>query len=218
MNSFCIIGLGKFGHTLAVSLAESGKQVMIIDNDPTVVTPLADLVTNALIADPTQESVLRAAGVADYDCAIVCDAANINDNVLITIMLKELGVKYVVARAINEGHRKVLSRVGADLIPFPEHDAAERLGFTLARDRVSEYMEFHGYKLVEILVPKSWHGKDLIQLEIRHKYGVTVVAVTLPDGQVDVSPAPTRKFTYGEKVTLIGDDTAIDHCIRRLAE
>ncbi len=218
MHSFCIIGLGKFGHTMAVDLAEGGKQVMIIDSDPSLVTPLADLVTNALIADPTQESVLRASGVADYDCAVVCEAKNVNDSVLITIMLKELGVKYVVARAVNEGHKKVLSRVGADLVTFPEQDAAERLAFTLARDKVSEYMEFKGYKLVEMLVPKKWQGKNLIELEIRAKYNVTVVAVTFTDGRVDASPAPTRKFAGGEKVTLVGDDHAIDSCIHRLAE
>lgn len=222
MKSFCIVGLNVFGETLARTLAAEGRQVLVIDRDASLVTPLADLVTNAVIGEPSSESVLRAAGVQDYECAIVCESENINDNVLESIILKELGVKYVVARAVNEGHRKVLNRVGVDLVVFPEQDMGERLGFTLSRDKVTDYMEFHGYKLVELKVPQSWYGKDLIQLGIRPKYGVTVVAVTRPDnapggsGQVDVSPAPSRKFAKGERMTLIGSDTSIDRCIKVL--
>ncbi len=222
MKSFCIIGLNVFGETLARTLAQEGRQVMIIDPDSSKVTPLADLVTNAVIGDPTMEAVLRTAGVQDYECAIVCEAENINDNVLESIMLKDLGVKTVISRAVNEGHRKVLSRIGVDRVIFPEQDTGERLAFTLARDKVTDYMEFQGYKLVELQVPKAWHGKNLIELGIRKNFGVTVVAVTLPDPsdgdnpQVDVSPAPGRKFSFGERMTLIGDDAAIDRCIKVL--
>lgn len=224
MKSFCIIGLNVFGETLAKTLAAEDRQVMVIDKDTNLVTPLADTVTNAVIGDPASEAVLRAAGVEDYDCAIVCEAENINDNVLESIILKDLGVKYVVARAVNDGHRRVLERVGVDLVIFPERDMGERLGFTLARDKVTDYMEFRGYKLVEMKVPSSWWGKDLIQLGVRPKFGVTVVAVTLPDkgpgkpGQVDVSPAPTRKFSKDERMTLIGSDAAIDRCVATLGK
>ena len=216
MKSFCVIGLGKFGQSLAETLAKSGCQVMIIDTDADKVTAMADIVTNAVIGDPTNESVLRAAGINDYECAIVCVTSNINANVLLTIMLKELGVKKVVARALNEGHRKVLERIGADMIVFPEQDMGEKLGYMLTKDNVTDFIEFSGYKIIEIAVPEDWLGRSLVDLELRRNFSVNVVAVSLADGSVDVSPQPARVFTSGDKVTIIGADKDIDRLMKQL--
>lgn len=206
MNSFCIIGLGKFGQSLALSLASEGKQVMVIDTDDDKVSEIADFVTNAIIGDPTNEAVLRASGVKDYDCAVVCFTGNINENILLTIMLKELGVKKVIVRAVNDGHQRVLERIGADMIVFPEKDMGEKMAFRLTKENVTEYIEFTGYTLVEMIVPHSWDGKNLIDLNVRRRFGVNIIAITDRDGNVDVSPAPTRVFVNGEKVSLIGSD------------
>ncbi|MGI6167649.1 MAG: potassium channel family protein [Eubacteriales bacterium] len=214
MKSFCVIGLGKFGQSLAETLSKSGCQVMIIDTDADKVTAMADIVTNAVIGDPTNESVLRAAGITDYECAIVCLTSNINANVLLTIMLKELGVKKVVARALNEGHRKVLERIGADLIVFPEQDMGEKLGYMLTKDNVTEFIEFSGYKIIELSVPREWQGKSLVDLELRRNFSVNVVAVSRADGVVDVSPQPDRVFLAGDKVTIIGADKDIDRLMK----
>lgn len=210
MKSFCVIGLGKFGTTLAETLARAGKQVMIIDTDADKVNSMADMVTNAVIGDPTNETVLRSAGIVDYDCAIVSMTANVNDNILLTIMLKELGVKKVVSRAMNEGHQKVLRRIGADVIVFPEKDTAEKLGYMLSKDNVTEFIEFHGYQIVEIKVPDSWEGKNLIELEIRRKYSVTVLAINDENGNVDVSPSPTRVFGKNERMSVIGTEKDVE--------
>ncbi len=204
MKSFCVIGLGKFGYTLAEKLAEDGKQVMVIDVDSDKINAIADKVTHAVIGDPTNENVLRASGVSDYECAIIGIAKNINDNILLTIMLKELGVKKVVARATNEGHQKVLKRIGADVIVFPEKDMGEKMANLLARDNLTEFMEFHGYQIVEMLVPEAWLGKNLIELEVRKKYNVSIIAVKDAAGNVSVSPVPTRVFGKNEKVSVIG--------------
>lgn len=142
MKSFCVIGLGKFGVALARTLAEDGKQVMVIDIDEDKVNMLADTVTHALVGDPTNEGVLRSAGICDYDCVIVALADNVNNNILLTIMLKEMGVKNLIVRAISDGHKKVLEKIGADMIVFPERDTGERLAVTLGRDNVTDYMEF----------------------------------------------------------------------------
>lgn len=215
MNSFCIIGLGKFGQSLAENLSADGKQVMIIDVDADRVNMLADTVTNAIIGDPTNEAVMRAASIADYECAIITITQNINDNILLTLMCKEFGVKTVVSRAINEGHRKVLSKIGADYIVFPEKDMGERLAFTLGRDRVTDFMEFRGYQIVEILTPKKWIGKTLLDLDIRKQFGITVVAVTPPEGETEVSPSPTRVFTENDRIAVVGTSTGIDACIKK---
>ncbi len=216
MKSFCIIGLGKFGFSLAETLAKEGKQVLAIDADADKINAVADIVSYAVIGDATNEAVLREAGVADYDCAIICMTSNINDNILLTIMLKDLGIRKVVSRAINDGHRKVLEKIGADMIVFPENDMGEKLGFKLSHESVTEFAEFHGYQIVEIKLPASWRGKNLIDLEIRRKYGITVLAVNDRQGNVTVSPIPTRSFEEGDIVSVIGTEKDIEKLISQL--
>lgn len=215
MKSFCVIGLGKFGIALATRLAEEGNQVMVIDTDSEKVNSISDIVTNAVIGDPTNETVLKSAGIGDYDCAVVCFTGNINDNVLMTIMLKEAGVKKVVARAANEGHRKVLTHIGADVIVYPEQDMGEKVAFMLTREKVTEFIEFSGYTLIEIPVPDKWCGQSLIDLDLRRKYGINVIAVTYTDDTADVSPSPTRQFEKGEKVSVIGSDKDIEKLMKQ---
>ena len=216
MKSFCIIGLGKFGVSLAETLAKEGKQVMVVDTDADKINALADVVTQAVIGDPTNESVLRSCGIADYECAIVCMSKNINDNILLTIMLKEAGVKKIVARAGNEGHKKVLEHLGVDMVVFPEQDMGEKIGYMLARENVTEFIDFHGYQIVEFSIPKSWVGKNLIELELRSKYGINVLAVTDTQGNVSVSPLPTRAFDMGDSVSVIGTDKDVDKLIKQI--
>ncbi len=215
MKSFCIIGLGKLGQTLAETLTADGKEVLVIDVDADKINTIADNVTNAVIGDCTNDAVLRAAGVADYECAIVCIAQNINANVLLTLKLKEMGVKKVISRAINDGHRRVLEKIGADMVIFPERDMGERLAFTLARDSVTDFMEFKGFQIAEITVPKKWIGKTVIELDIRKKYGITIVAVTSADGTVAVSPSATRPFMTGDLISIAGSDKQVQDCLKK---
>ena len=211
-RSFCIIGLGRFGQTLAVNLAHTDHQVLVIDEDDDIVNAMSDIVTNAVVGDPTNEAVLRAAGVSDYDCAVVASAENINDSILITLILKEMGVKQVVSRAASDQHRRVLEKIGADMVVFPEQDMGEKLVNILDRNNVLEYIEFSDtHSIVEVTVPAKWLGKSLIELNVRRQYGVTVLAVSDPDsGEMNISPDPTRKFTGSETVALLGENKAID--------
>lgn len=211
-RSFCIIGLGRFGQTLAVNLARTGHQVLVIDIDEDIINVMSDTVTNAVVGDPTNEAVLHAAGVADYDCAVVATAENINDSVLTTMLLKEIGVKQVVARAGSERHGRVLEKIGADMVVFPERDMGEKLVNILDRNNVLEYIEFsETHSIVEVAVPSGWIGKTLIKLNVRRRYGVTVLAVSDAEtGEMNISPDPTKPFTGGETVALLGENKAID--------
>ena len=208
MKSFCVLGLGKFGFTLAETLAKNGKQVLVVDSDADRVNEIADKVTYAVIGDPTNEKVLRTAGVKDYQCAIVC-MSQINENILLTITLKEMGIQKVISRAINEGHHKVLEKLGADGIVFPERDSAEKLAFLLQKDNVTEYSDCHGYKIVEIRVPNAWVGKNLVDLELRSKYEVSVLATIGKDGTVEIPPSPRKKFKEDDSVSVLGTDKNI---------
>lgn len=215
MKSFCILGLGKFGTTLAETLSKNGKQVLVIDADADRINAIAHNVTYAVIGDPTNERVLRSAGVKDYQCAVVC-TTEVNENILLTIQLKEMGVQKVIARAINEGHHKVLEKIGADSIVFPERDSAEKLAFMLQKDNVTEYIDFHGYRIVEVRVPHAWVGKSLVDLELRSKYGVTVLAVIHEDGVADIPPSPRRKFLEDELVSVLGTEKTVAKLTRHV--
>ncbi len=210
-RSFCIIGLGRFGQTLAVNLAKTGHQVLAIDIDETVINVIGDTVTNAVVGDPTNEAVLHAAGVTDYDCAIVATAENINDSILTTILLKEMGVGQVVARAGSEQHERVLEKIGADMVVYPERDMGEKLVHILDRNNVLEYIEFSDtHSIVEVAVPSEWVGKSLIELNVRRHFGVTVLAVGDEGGMTNISPDPARKFVETDTVALLGENKAID--------
>ncbi|MBQ8509854.1 MAG: TrkA family potassium uptake protein [Clostridia bacterium] len=211
-RSFCIIGLGRFGQTLAANLIKTGHQVLVIDTDENVINAMSDHATNAVIGDPTNESVLEAAGVRDYDCAVVAVASSINDSILITLTLKEMGVKQVVARASSDQHRRVLEKIGADMVVFPEQDMGERLVGILDRNNVLEYVEFSdSHSIVEVAVPEKWVGKTLIELNVRRNYGVTVLAIGDPKtGKLNISLDPARRFTGKETVALLGENEAID--------
>jgi len=209
-RSFCIIGLGRFGQTLAVNLVKTGHQVLVIDIDDDVVNVMSDVVTNAVVGDPTNEQVLRAAGAAEYDCAVVATAQSINDSILTVLTLKDIGVKQIVARAGSEQHGRVLEKIGADMVVFPEKDMGEKLVNILDRNNVLEYIEFsETHSIVEVAVPSKWVGRSLIELDVRRRYGVTVLAVA-DDGSMNISPDPTKKFTGSETVALLGENSAID--------
>ena len=218
MKTFCIIGLGRFGQTLALTLVRNGHQVMVIDANAEAVNLLSDVVTNAIIGDPTSESVLRASGVKNYDCAVVCVSDNINDSILITLLLKDLNVPKVVVRATSDLHKRVLEKIGADLVVFPEQDMGEKLAYMLEKTNVMEYIEFSAeYSIVEIKIPSSWLGKTIIELDVRKRYGLTIIAVSDEvQGSVDISPDPSRVFQAGESVTVMGANKSIERLIKHM--
>jgi len=216
-KSFAVIGLGRFGQTLAVTLVKRGHQVMILDNTPESVTLLSDTVTNAVIGDCTSETVLRSSGITAYDCAVVCISENLNDSILTTIMLKDLGMKEVVVRAANDMHRRILEKVGADRIVMPERDMGEKMAHILGQSsEILEYIEVsNDYSIIETKVPDAWVGKTLIELGVRNKYGVTVIAVKKADsGEMDISPDANRPFLADDSVSLMGANGQLDKIFR----
>jgi len=211
MKSFCIIGLGSFGQTLAKCLVAAGKQVMVLDADAKKVNLLADMVTDAVIGDPTNENVLKDCGVKNYDCCVNCFYENLNDSVLVTVILKEMGIKKIVARANSERHRNVLLKLGADIVVFPEQDMGEKFAEMLIRKNVIDYFELHeDYAMAEVRVPHKWVGKNLIELDIRKKYNLSAISVCKPDGTVILPPSPGVPFENGDVISIIGRIEDVD--------
>lgn len=215
LDSFCVIGLGSFGVTIAKKLSELGNEVMVMDEDPKRINAIADDVAIAVEGDILNEQTLRASGFADCDCAIICLSNRINDTILLIMMAKEMGIPHVVARANSELDCKVLKKVGADEVIFPERDMGERLAHSIERSDVLEHIRFSDkYSIVEKSVPASWIGKTLIELNVRRKYGINIIAICNEDhSKINISPEPERVFKEDDMITMIGSDKSIDKLV-----
>ena len=211
MESFLIIGMGRFGSSLAMELAELGHEVLVIDRDEELVSEIADTVTHSVIGDAGDEEVLRSVGAENFDVAVVAIAGNIEESVLITMMLKEMGVKKVVAKAHNSLHMKILNKIGADIVVFPERDMGERLARSLSSKDVVDYIELSGeYSIVELKSHEEWAGKTLAELDFREAFGLNVIAVTNEvTNKTTVSPDAEYKITSDDELIVVGKDSDI---------
>lgn len=209
MNSYVVVGLGRFGTQVARQLCALGCEVLAMDVDSDLVQQIASEVTHAVVADAQDKEVLKALGVKDMDCAIVAIGDNLAASVLATMNMKELGVGYLVCKAHDETHRKVLEKLGADRVVIPEYENATRLARSLSTPNVLEYIELsEEYGIVEVPAPKQWRGKTLKELNVRAKLGVNVLAVRR-NGKINVSPAADFIMESGDVVVVLGDSVAL---------
>ena len=209
MKSFVVIGLGRFGMEVACRLYESGNEVLVIDNHADRVQSISHDVTHAVVGDARDVGVLRALGVGSFDCAVVAIGGSLADSVLATMNLKELGVPKIVCKAHNETHRQVLQKLGADQVVIPEKENAARLAKNLVSPNVLEYIELsEEYGIIEVPAPKSWVGKTLIELNVRAKLGVNIIAIK-HEGQINVSPGANYLIAEGDIMVILGDTAAL---------
>ena len=197
---------------MALTLAENGHQVLVIDDDEEQIDEIGDKVVSAICGDATNESVLHTAGVNNFDCCVVCLKNDMQDSILITMLLKEMGANKVVARAVSEHHKKILTKLGADLVVFPEKDMGQKIALTLAKNDVLEYFNLSDeFSIVEIKVPKKWVGHSIKELEIRKKYGVNVIATCdNSNNNFEIFTDPDRIFRDGEKIVIVGNNSDIE--------
>lgn len=202
-KQFVVIGLGRFGTSVATTLARLGYDVLAIDNSESAVQAVVNSVTHAVQADARDEETLRALGVRNFDVAIVAIGDDIETNILITLMLKELGIKLVVSKAMNNLHGRVLEKIGADKIIFPEKDMGIRLAHNLVTHNVMDWIELSpDYSVVEIAVPEKFAGKTLGELDLRAKYGISVIAIK-KQGSIIVAPGAKEKFDSEDIVIVV---------------
>ena len=210
MKSYIVIGLGRFGSQAAKRLYELGCEVLAIDHNSELVQPIANQVTQAVVADARDKEVLRALGAKDFQCAIVAIGDNLADSVLATMNLKELGVPYIVCKASDETHRQVLLKLGADRVVIPEQEHADRLAKNLSSPNVLDYIELsEEYGIIEIPAPKAWVGKSLKELNVRAKLGVNIIAVK-KGSHINVSPAADYRIEAEDVMVVLGDTAALD--------
>jgi trk system potassium uptake protein TrkA len=203
-KQFVVIGCGRFGSSVAMKLSELGEEVMVVDRSEEIIQSISESVTYAVQADATDEQTIRSLGIRNFDVAVVTIGSDIQSSILITLMCKEMGVKYVVSKAQNELHAKVLYKTGADRVVFPEREMGVKIAKSLVSDNILDYIELApDYSIIEIVAADKWIGKNLRQLNFRARYGVNVMAVKHGlDIQVAVGPEETIR--EGDVLVVIG--------------
>ena len=209
MKSFIVIGLGRFGSEAARSLSRQGCEVLAIDTHADLVQRVSDQVTQAVVGDARDKEVLRALDAKSFDCGIVAIGESLGDSVLATMNLKELNVPYIVCKAHDETHSQVLKKLGADRVVIPEKENADRLAKSLSSTNVLDYIELsEDYGIIEIPAPNAWLDKSLIELNVRAKVGVTVLAVKR-QAEITVSPTADFRIEKGDTLVVLGDTAAL---------
>lgn len=200
-KQFVIIGLGRFGTSIAKTIYNLGHDVLAIDNDEDKIQEIVDDVTHAVQMDATDESALKTLGVRNFDVAVVTIGSNIQASILVTLLLKEMGVKYIIAKGTSDLQAKVLYKIGADKVILPEQDMGIRVAHNLVSSNILDYIELSSeYSMIEIESLKEWYNKSLKDIRIRAKYGINVVAIK-NNQSINVSPA--ADYVIKEKDILV---------------
>ncbi|MCZ1264446.1 MULTISPECIES: TrkA family potassium uptake protein [Paenibacillus] len=209
-QQFAVIGLGRFGSSLAQELMELGYEVLGIDKNEEVVEDMSELVTHAVVADSTDEEVLRSLGIRNFDCCVVAIGADIQTSILTAILLKELGVKTVVAKAISVLHGRALDKLGIDRVVYPERDMGIRVAHQLVTPNLLDYIELSDdYSIVEMKVPACLHNKTLSTLNARVRFGCSIVALQKEAGVI-IAPTALDSLQMGDIMVIIGMNDDID--------
>lgn len=204
MATFLVIGLGRFGTSLALQLMGLGNEVMVMDDDEEKVNKIAPFVTQAKIGNCMDEEVIRSLGVENFDFCFVCISEEFQSSLEITSLLKEMGAPMVVAKADRDLHARLLKKIGADEVVFPERDMAHRTAMRFSVNGALEYIELSsGYAIFELQVPESWVGKTLAGLNIRSRYNINIIG-TKEEGAIRPVTSADYAFRAGDHVLVAG--------------
>ncbi len=212
MKQFAVIGLGRFGFSVATALTEKGQQVIAIDTDEELVHDVMDQVAKAVCLDATDEKAMRSIGIQNVDVAICGIGTHVEASILVTLLLKDLGVPVVICKADSTAHKKALEKIGATKVILPERDMGIRLASTLisVSDAVIDHIGISGSaSIIELIAPKGFLGKTLRDLDIRAKFGVNVIAIKKKTGEKGalaeekINVSPQADYVVGEDDVLV---------------
>ncbi len=214
-NEFVIIGLGRFGSSLATLLHERGHHVLAIDADAALVQRLSHHLPHVVQMDATNREAYIELGIGNFDTGIVCIGTDFESNLLATVILRNLGVRRVICKARTRTQREILLKVGADDVILPEHEAGVRLGRKLSSIGFLDYMEVNKHiSVVEILAPKTMTGRSLLKSNVRQKYGIVVVAIRREEGVI-ILPQANEVIREGDILVVIGEPGACDAVVAK---
>jgi len=209
-KQFAVIGMGRFGTSVARTLYEMGYDVLGIDTDEDRIQDTVDYVTHAVTADSTDENALKSIGMRNFDVVVVAIGNDVKNSILTTLILKELGVKHIVVKAQDELHGKVLEKIGADRVVYPERDMGYRVAHNLISPNILDYIELApDYSILEIQVPSKFVGRSLEQIDLRREYGCNVMAIK-HGGEINISPIATDILHAGDILVVVGKNDDLD--------
>lgn len=211
-KQFAVIGLGRFGRAVCQTLYKLGYDVLATDIDEKRVADALNqnIVQNAIELDSTDPVALKQAGIFEFDTVIIAIGNYIQESIVTTLNVKEAGVSCVVAKASTEIHGKLLKKVGADLVVFPEYDAGKELAYSLTKPAILERFELDPeHSIVEVIVPQEFHGKTIEELQLRKRYGLNVLAIGNGDKFI-INPTPEQRLYQGSAMVVIGANKSIE--------
>jgi trk system potassium uptake protein TrkA len=210
MKSIVVLGLGRFGMSVARTIAKGDDELLVIDKDPKNVQAISRCVPHSVIADCTDESVLIEHGVKNCDTGVVAVGTDFETAILATVLLKELGVKKVIVKAVNEKNASILYKVGADQVILPEHEMGVRVANAITESDILDSINLSPeYSIVELAAPGKWLGRTIAQLDLRGKYGITVLAIKRND-EIIISPMAIEEVMKQDVCVLIGRNKDIE--------
>lgn len=211
-RQFAVLGLGKFGKSVAKTLANAGYEVIAVDDDEERVNEIADFVTYAVKADVTEQGVLENLGIKNVDAVVVAMALDLGTSVMTTIRAKEVGAKYVLAKASDTLHGNILKKVGADEVIYPEKAMGARVAKKLISNNFLDLYELsRTFSMVEIKVPKQWSGKSLVDLDLRKK-GINVIGM-MEGEKVIVNLEPTIPLPYDATLIIVAENELLSRLV-----
>ena len=210
MKQIAILGLGRFGRALARTLVEMGHDVMGVDANEAVVEKMAPVLTNCVQADVMDEQTLLSLGVTNFDIVVVgIGNSDMQASIVTTLMLKEMGVEHVVCKVSSNKHARILLKLGADRVVYPERDMGMRFAHSIAQSDVLEFIELsEEYSMMEINAPKYLIGKSLKESDVRSKYNINIVAIKRGK-KIMVNPSPDAVLEQGDVLLAIGETKAL---------
>jgi len=210
MKQVAVIGLGRFGSSVARTLADAGCEVLAVDVDEARVKAIADQVTDAVRANALEEEALRSLGLRNFEVVVVAIGLGVQASILVTVLLKGLGIPKIVAKAQDELHGRVLQKVGADIVVFPERDMGVRLAHTLiSRNVIDEIQLSTDYSILEMAAPHGFLGRSLKDLELRQRFGLSVLAIRRKD-RIIVSPNADQVVDEGDILVVLGQPDKLE--------
>lgn len=217
-KQFAVIGMGRFGSSVAKTLSNLGFEVLAIDSSEQRTQEVSNIVTHVVQADSTDEEALRALGLRNFDVVIVAIGQDIQASILTTIIVKEIGVPKVVVKAQNELHGKVLAKVGADRVIYPERDMGVRVAHHLISSNIIDYIELsEDYSIVEVQAVGQMVGRNLRELDIRAKYGCNVMAIRTGD-KMNIAPHAEDIIKHNDILVVVGTNEDLKNFEKTFAE
>lgn len=215
MKSFVVIGCGRFGTSIAKSLYELGNEVMAIDISKKTIDEISENVTVAVQGDVMSDHMLKDLGISNFDVGIIGIGSNLQSSIMATLVTKELGVKKVIAKAHSELHSKILYKIGADKVIFPERDMGIKLAHNLTSGNILDFIELSpDYNILEVRAIEEWEDKSLKELKLGAKYSINVIAIKSPGG-IKVSPSGEDMVYKDDVLVIVGNIDDIKNLEKR---